>query len=184
MVIEYPNVKLLWHNSKRGFCGLLEDIPDITKKRYGYNLEPGQEVYMVGYYTNGHQYCYHVTIKEVSKDGVKISDWMEKGWHTDTMAIFQDETGDAFLPWKYKGEDLYIEPCESLFEPYKVKDLIDGTAPRSRPREMEFKIIPDPRGEGWWYPHGGWRTISKYEKNIKNFVRLGQTTLADFIEEG
>ena len=48
MVIEYPNVKLLWHNSKRGFCGLLEDIPDITKKKYGYNLEPGQEVYMGG----------------------------------------------------------------------------------------------------------------------------------------
>ena len=184
MVIEYPNVKLLWHNSKRGFCGLLEDIPDITKKKYGYNLEPGQEVYMVGYYLRGHVYCYHVTIKEVSKDGVTISDWMEKGWHTDGMQQFYTETGDAFLPWVVEGEPLYIEPCESLFEPYKVKDLIDGTAPRSRPKETGFKIIPDPRGEGWWYQHGGWRTISKYEKNIKNFVRLGQTTLADFIEEG
>ena len=178
MIIEYPNVKLLWHNSKRGFCGLLEDIPDITKKRYGYNLEPGQEVYMVGYNLE------RSATYEDQKDGVKISDWIEKGWHTDKMAIFQDETGDAFLPWKYKEEDLYIEPCESLFESYKVKDLIDGTAPRSRPKETGLKIIPDPRGEGWWYQHGGWRTISKYEKNIKNFVRLGQTTLADFIEEG
>ena len=181
MIIEYPNVKLTWFDSKHGLCGLVADVTDVKAKRYGYNLESGQKVYMVGYYDRGHTYCYHATIKLVSDIGIILSDWMEKGWKTDSMAEFVDEDGDAILPWEYEGHELYIQPCDDLFEDYRVRQLIDGLAPKSHPKYLNGKRIPDPRGEGWFHKHGGWRCNSPYQDNLKNFEMLGQMSIEDLI---
>lgn len=174
MVIEYPNVIFRWHNSKQGICGIEDYITDIYKRKYGYNLEAGQAIYYICY--ESLQLCYHAKIEEVTAEGVTISDWMEKDWRTDRAEIFRHKD-KAFFPWKHGDDDLIIQPCESFFENYSVKDLLNGTAPRSHDKLFNGKLIKDPRGEGLFYKHGGWRCNSKYEVNIKNIVPLGQMEL-------
>ena len=49
MVITYPNLQLCWHNPDKGICGQLENLPEIEKKKYGFNLLGGQKVYFIGY---------------------------------------------------------------------------------------------------------------------------------------
>ena len=179
MVIEYPNVIFRWHNSKKGICGIEDYITDIYKRKYGYNLEAGQEVYYICY--EGEKYiqlCHHAKIEEVTREGVTVSDWMEKDYRTDQVAKYNLRHDDlAFFPWKREGLDLMIEPCGSLFEDYSAKELLEGTAPKSHDKLFNGKIIKDPNGEGLFYQHGGWRQGSKYEKNLKNIVKLGQMEL-------
>lgn len=174
MIIQYPNLMFRWHNPKQGICGTEDYITDFAKGKYGYELTEGQKIYMIVY--EGERYiqlCYHSTIQSVNELGVTLADWMEKGWETDRIAkegLCNEEI--AFLPWKRDGADLLIEPCESFFENYSAKDLINGTAPRSHDKLFNGKVIKDPNGEGLFYKHGGWRSSGRYEENIKHIIKL------------
>ncbi len=180
MIISYPNVIFRWHNPRVGICGIEDYIKDFSEGRYGYELKAGQCVYMIKYHFEHHAcYIYHAEIGEVTTEGITVTDWMEKGWHTDMAEAYRLVTnGVAFFPWKFKDADLEIEPCESLYGNYKAKDLLNGTARDEITTLVAGKTIPDGRGKGIFYQHGGWRTTaSKYKDNLKNIVKLGQMEL-------
>jgi hypothetical protein len=185
MIIQFPNVVFRWHNAKRGICGIEDYITDFEKGNYGYNLTAGQCVYMLIYHRDKKScYIYHASIAKVTKEGVLVSDWMERGWETDHAAEHNllTEDGKAFFPWVYDGDNLEVEPCESFYENYKAKDLINGTARLNNDKYIGDRLIPDPKGSGLYYKHGGWRqSYSKYHKNLENIVKLGQQELDIYV---
>ena len=104
MIISYPNVIFRWHNPRKGICGIEDYIKDFSEGRYGYELKAGQRVYMINYCFEHHScYIYHAEIGEVTTEGITVTDWMEKGWHTDMAEAYRLVTnGVAFFPWKFK----------------------------------------------------------------------------------
>ena len=180
MVIQFPYVVFRWHNPNRGICGIEDYITDIEKKRYGFNLMAGTKMYCITYDGLRRGFImYHCKVDEINEAGILVTDWMEKGWNTDNAQRegFILEDGNAFLPWKMDDAVLQIEPCPSLYENYKVKDLIDRTARIQKFKEINGKMIPDRYGIGLFYQHGGCRTHDKYECNFEYIVKLGQMEL-------
>lgn len=184
MIIQFPNVIFRWHNAKKGICGVEDYITDFYKGIYGYDLKTGQTVYIISYCGEGDYskfYIYHAVIEQVNKTGVLITDWMEKGWEENDPVEkfnFYEQNSKGWLPWKIGDCDLCIEPCPSLYENYKAKDLVKGTAREEVVKIINGKSINDGRGIGMFYQHGGWRTKARhYADNIKNIVKLGQMEL-------
>lgn len=185
MIIKFPKVCLYWHNPRKGICGIEDWVTDVEKGKYGYDLRPGAEIFSISNW-NGGGITYHITISEVTEKGIRILNWMTKGWNTDDVAKlgYCLEDGSAFIPWKDGDFQLCIQPCESLYENYKMKDLLSGEAKDWTPK-INKPWEPDlTRGEGIWYMHGGWRTKgSKYKDNINNFVAINEQITFDFMEE-
>ena len=179
MIIAYPNLIVFYHNPRLGICGVEDLITDVKKGKYGYDLKDGSKLYRVDYMGDGLKAMttYHVEIEKVTDEGLVVSDYFLKGG--DRSDFLRDAgLGDGdktFLPWKFKGADLLIQPIESLFENYKLKGIIDETTPKSNGFYRGDKWIEDERGIGYFYQHGGWRTnATKYKNNIKNFVALNE----------
>ena len=182
MILTFPNVIFRWHNAKRGICGIEDYITDFEKRRYGYELTEGQIIYCIQYddIIGKNFIMYHAVIEEINNEGVLINKWFEQGFNTCDAKThnFTREDGKAFLPWKYKGANLQLQPCESLFENYKAEDLVNHTARLNNDIIIGNKIKRDPRGSGIFFKHGGWRTnISKYKDNIDHIVKVGQLEL-------
>ena len=183
MILTFPNVIFRWHNARRGICGIEDYITDISTCKYGYELQEGQKVYCIQYDgLSGHSFTiYDADIEKISDEGILINNWLTQGWKTDDALYygFITESDKAFLPWKYKDADLQVEPCESFFENYKAKDLLNHTARLNQDKVVGDKVVRDPKGNGIFYKHGGWRTTqSKYKDNIDNIVKLGQLELS------
>ena len=167
MTITYPHLQVLWKNPNRGMCGLLENLPDIEKQKYGYRLEPGQRVCFIGFIVKGAPYEYNVRIEDVGACGVTVSDW---GWSEvggrpirNSFENFMQTDGSALLPWSCDGMPLEINPLDVLKDRLPLKDVLSG----------EKDKIADRWGAGLWYRHGGWRTsVSRYDGNREYFVRL------------
>lgn len=158
MIITYPRVCFRWHNPNKGVCGVLEPIKDFMEG-YGYNLEKGQHIYRISY--NG-DIGYHCTIGDVTEEGILLDKWMEQDFKTDRFKKLGlvREDGKALLPWIVNGVEIEIEPCEPLYENYKVADLM--------------------RERCHFYQHGGWRQsvgVSRHSLNLKNIVVTGQYEL-------
>ncbi len=188
MIITVPNLRLFWHNPKKGLCGQLENLPEIDSKKYGYNLLGGQTVYFIGYVKDGAPYAYDVDVIKVSENGVVIDNW---GWNENSRTVggdpirncfadFMQEDGTALLPWKTYSEkrgewyDLEVEPCETLKDKLTMRQLLSG----------ERENYTDFYGTGIWYKHGGWRTrISRRAENLQYFIKLGQITIEDVVEQ-
>ena len=154
-----------WGYSRTG--GGPSNLPEIESGEYGYNLEPGQQVFAIRYYGTNMELYFNADILEISDEGIKIKENLLKG-------------EEVFCPWVKEFPSLYdrkimcqlyIEPCEELYEKNKLKDVLAGNIDNETYKNN--KIDTD-RGCGIWYLHGGWRGTSKYEGNLKNFVKLGQ----------
>lgn len=140
------------------------NVPEIEKEEYGYELFPGQKVYLVrydSYLINKEMYIYP-TIAVVDKNGIKIKD--------DLLS-----TSPIWLPWVKDECNLYIEPCEVLYERNRLEDILSGNIKDKTLRDR--KVITED-GEGIWYKHGGKRTTSIFESNLQYFIKLGQQKLS------
>jgi len=158
MIISKNRLRLYyWNRDTRGFPGPC-NLPEIEKGEYGYILEPGQKLNVLRYEGSNREMYIHPVVEKVDEEGIYL--------------LKHFFGGKTFVPWKkelpnHKNElelyELFIEPCEILFEKNKMKDILSGTI-RRESRE----------GTGIWYQHGGWRIKSVFECNLKNFVKLGQ----------
>lgn len=160
MIICGEQLALYWRNPKRGICGCFEIFKEIEKGEYVYNLEPSQTVYAIRYNGTNLECYFDCKILEVSEQGVMITSWSTKN-------------ENKFLPWNkdfhcpaYSKDltscSLKIEPCDELFEKNTLSDILSGQIVREDARN----------GKGIWYQHGGWRSSSSYEINLKNFVKI------------
>lgn len=171
MFITGKNLRLYyWLSTRTGYGPA--NIPEIEKEEYGYELQPGQNIYTIRYENVNREVYFYCKILDVNEEGILISSIIP-------------ETINKFVPWVKKfpipfpnGEvkecDLYIEPCEQLFEKNKLNDILTGNIDAETIKDN--KII-DQMGRGIWHKHGGRRTISAYEENLKNFSKNGQQLL-------
>lgn len=168
MIISRNRLKLYyWDASAKGYPGPC-NLPEIEKGEYGYDLQPGQKVFALRYNNSNTVVAFNVSIKEVVTDGVYIYD-----------SLVQRPSNIRFFPWIQKLPNgnklvdcqLYIEPCECLYEKNTLRDILNGNIPNETWIDGQLKKDD---GEGVWYRHGGWRTFSRFECNLQNFVKLGQ----------
>lgn len=150
MEIGIKNLKLKFYDHKNHWH------LEIKEKLLAYNLEIGQEIYRIRYSDSAANYYlkHYVKILEIDEKGIKFKNWHGEEffytWERDYTNIFGE----------IERVHIVIEPCETLYEePADIEKLICG--------EIQHE-------EGIWYKHGGWRTGSKYEKNLKNFILTGQ----------
>lgn len=178
MIITYPKVCLYWHNPRLGICGVEDFITDIKSGKYGYKLTDGAKIYCADYWGDKPHAMttYDLEVEKVTEEGIYINNWLCKGWETDNLAragLAQEDK--AFLPWNWNGLELVLQPFESLYENYKLKGIIEGTTPTSNGYYKGNKWVSDPRGEGYFYRHGGWRSkTSKYIDNLQNLVAINE----------
>jgi hypothetical protein len=158
MLISGKNLKLYFNNGYEQ----LENLPEIEKCEYGYNLHPGQKIYSLSYSSSstsrGVIRTFNCEIVEVDEVSVKITNHESK------------EKPIEFA-WSMGGRILEVTPCEHLYQKNKLKDILAGNIARETFHPMmDF-------GKGIWYKHGGCRTGSKYEENLQHFIKLGQATM-------
>ncbi|MHC1681359.1 MAG: hypothetical protein AB6733_00100 [Clostridiaceae bacterium] len=148
MIISGDNLKLYCYNhSYSGF----ENLREIEKGEYGYNLQPGQTIKELRYQGNPRVYC-HCKIVKVDEISLIIEPNVEFAW---TMG----------------GKKLEVSPCAYLYERNKLSDILNGNIKRSTPHpSLNF-------GTGIWHKNNGNRIGSMYEENLKHFVKLGQATM-------
>lgn len=169
MFIKGKNLRLCYWSETRTGSGPANLI-EIEKEEYGYELNLGQEVYAVRYENTNRECYFHCKVLEVNDDGILILPYVPKEI-------------EVFVPWVKEFNmingsiekcNLYIEPCERLFEKNKLIDILAG--------DIEDETIKDNKiveklGRGIWHEHGGWRISSSFEKNLKYFAKDGQQEL-------
>jgi hypothetical protein len=158
MIISGDNLKL-YHSCGNG-C--IDNLKEIEKAEYGYDLQPGQKIYSLSYTSSptsrGVIRTFGCAVEEVDEVSVKIANRESPGCPIE-------------FAWEMGGRKLEVTPCEHLYEKNRLKDILAGNIARETFHPMlDF-------GKGIWYKHGGWRTGSKYEENLQYFVKLGQATM-------
>ncbi|MGE4282304.1 MAG: hypothetical protein AB7G87_01145 [Clostridia bacterium] len=169
MIISGNNLRLCyWKRTKSG-SGYV-NLPEIETGVYGYDLQSGQKIFRLAYDNTNLERYFDCLIHDVNEQGVLISHFLSK-----------DEKR-TFVPWAKEFPcpapngpvvkcELYIEPCEYLYELNLMRDILSYKIPYDS--LCDGKLDKD-KGHGIWYKHGGWRTLSKYEENLDRFFRFGQ----------
>lgn len=181
MIIKGKNLRLYyWNYPKNGGMPGTANIKEIEEEEVGYMLEPGQMVSAIRYEGTNIEAYHYAEIKEVNTEGITING----------MLLKKDEI--IFLPWKKEFErkrwengvfsgiekimcDLYIEPCDILFEKNKMKDIFSRNIPKHNLKTNGE--VDENGGEGIWYRHGGSRINSIFERNLFKFIKMGQQEL-------
>lgn len=177
MIVCGKNLALLYF-----YDYALRNLPEIEKEQYGYDLQPGQILVALRYHGSNMEVHFHVVVHYADDTGVYISDSM---MHDITIRQIEklhperikEDSGKTiiFVPWEAKllsaGKlvdcDLYIEPCDTLYEKNKLEDILAGKI------QTEGKM-GDVVVKGIWHKHGGWRDGSRYGENLRNFIKMGQ----------
>ena len=168
IILTYPNLDFSYKVQKLSM-NCFETFKEIEKKEYGYRLTEGQKLVGIRYRGSNYDYFVHPTIKEIRKDGLMI-----------THLLQEKEEAPIFVPFiknllgvggRYKLREMYIEPCDKLYEKNKLKDVLEGNI-ETNDYCLRGQIDT---GEGIWYKNGGFR-IQKVlgDENLKNFIKLGQ----------
>lgn len=170
MIITGEKLRLYYHGYYKS-NGYLINLKEIENEQYGYNLIPGQKLFAIRYEKTNLECYFRCKVLNINDEGLLIS-------------TAYPET-NVFLPWEkdfpvpaYSKTltkcNLYIEPCECLFEKNKLVDILKGNIDKEDYNSNKYSVN---LGRGIWYKHGGWRTISEYEENLNHFVKLGQLAL-------
>lgn len=195
--LKYPNVTLRYVDHKNG--PVHKEFPEIAKGAYAYRLSVGDKIPAIRYRDTNYDFFHGVTVVEIREDGLVITaenNYVEvKEWNKENTAYRlckRREQAPFFVPFKkwlpdadwYMERDMYIEPCESLYERNRLSDILSGKARTEGVYDRSPFI--ECRGEGLFYKFGGGRTKGVYGDNLKNFVlseKEVQLTLFDSTED-
>lgn len=146
-----------------GFANLRE----VEKGKVGYILAVGQIVESYRYTEENRTLGFHVRIDGISDKGVVFSE--HKFHHEQIDGEWQNWTewvNPVLRPWvketilcsgKKVQSDLYIQPCDELYEKPYINELVEGTVQHDG---------------GIWYHNGERSTYSQFAENLKNFVLM------------
>ena len=169
-ILSWPNISLCYMD-RSGSWGGFREFREIEKGQYGYRLEVGQQLKAIRYRGTNYDIFVCPTVVEIRSDGLLVSHLCQ-----------ERDRGLILCPWRkelpsggvYKMRDLYIEPCEHLYEKNRLADVLAGNV-----REEEYR--PGGGGVrkadyGIFWKHGGWRTPGDRisQENLRNFIKLGQ----------
>lgn len=174
ITLTWPNLSLCYMDRRGSWPGLRE-FSEIEKGEYGYRLAVGQQLHAIRYHETNYDFFVSPKVVEIRPDGLVV-----------THALQRSGEGPILCPWKkelpsggiYEMRDLYIEPCEHLYEKNRLADVLAGNV-----REEDLRRLDSPEtissGRGIFWKHGGWRSIGDRisRENLGNFVKLGQQTI-------
>lgn len=171
IILKLPNIALYYYVSK-DFN--FRQVPNL--ENYGYRLTVGQKLKCIRYHDSNAEMFVNPVIKEITEDGLYITHLMGGGENHEEI---------VFVPFRkslpnnhiYEMRDMYIEPCEHLYEKNNMEDILSGNIQKSH-------IYCQVEREGIWYWHGGCRSKNKEsDENLQNFVRMGQMTFTELNRE-
>ena len=160
MLIDNKNFRLYYWDTTGKNIG----FAPINTSKYAYKLEPNQKLRVIRFDGSNAEMYVHPTVLEVSNDGILITHLLSKQ--------------PTFVPWVkslpnagiFENRDMFIVPCEYLYEKNKMEDILTGNI-------ETFKILNDKVIEcGIWHNNSK-RCNSSFEKNLENFVPIGQISL-------
>lgn len=170
-ILLWPNVSLCYMD-RTGSWGGYRVFPEIEKGKYGYRLTVGQKLHAIRYHGTNYDIFVEPRVVEIRPDGLVVTHLLQK----------QGE-GPVFCPYKkelpaggvYELRDLYIEPCEHLYEKNRLADVLAGTVREDHPRRP-WEKDDERHDRGIFWQHGGWRTTGDRisQENLRNFVKMGQ----------
>lgn len=166
MILEWPNIDLTYYDQKTGGFGT---IPEIEKRKWGYRLTVGQKLSRIRYRESNRGIYILPTVKEIREDGLVVTHLLGKGEvFVPFVQLLLGVGGSCY-------RDMYIEPCEPLFEKNKMVDIVSGNITTEEVGRKSTQC-------GIWYKHGGWRTKHKQsDENLKHFVKLGQVSMEELM---
>ena len=171
IILAWPIISLCYMD-RTGSCGGYRIFPEIEKGKYGYRLTVGQKLQAIRYHGTNYDIFVNPKVVEIRPDGLMVTHLLQKEGEGPVFCPYKKELPNGGV---YAPRDLYIEPCEHLYEKNKLADVLSGNARDEDPRRPGRKDdIGKNRGIFW--EHGGWRTTGDYisQQNLKNFVKLGQ----------
>ena len=174
IILSWPNISLYYMDRSGGWGGLRE-FREIEKGQYGYRLTVGQQLQAIRYRGTNYEIFVRPTVVEIRQDGLVVTHLLKKNGEGPVFCPYRKElpSGGVYAP-----RDLYIEPCEHLYEKNKLADILAGTVRDEDPRKP-WERDDDKRRRGIFWQHGGWRTTGDRisQENLHNFVKLGQQEL-------
>ena len=183
MIISGEHLKLHYWMTTRSGSGFA-NYPEVEKGKYGYRLEPGQTISEIRYAGSNQVCAFNCIVEDVDDKylTVKAHDYYKFVMDGRRMISMSKEDETVIMPWVddlYNGGELIkckmqIMPCNTVYQYWPIEDLLTGNVP-DQDYEANGKVKE--KGRGIWHQHGGWRTISKYEGNLKNFVLMGQQSI-------
>lgn len=174
VILNWPNVSLCYMD-RTGSWGGFREFREIEKGQYGYRLTVGQQLHAIRYHGTNYDIFVNPKVVEIRPDGLVVTHLMEKNGEGPVFCPYQKELPSGGV---YATRDLYIEPCEHLYEKNKLADILAGTVRDEDPRKP-WERDDYKRGRGIFWQHGGWRTTGDRisQENLHNFVKLGQQKL-------
>lgn len=169
-ILLWPNVSLCYMD-RSGSWGCLREFREIEKGQYGYRLTVGQQLQAIRYRGTNYDIFVQPTVVEIRPDGLMVTHLLKKNGEGAVFCPYRKELPNGGV---YAPRDLYIEPCEHLYEKNRLADVLAGNV-----REEEYR---PGRGDvekpdyGIFWKHGGWRTTGDRisQENLRNFVKMGQ----------
>ena len=115
-------------------------------------------------------------VVEIRQEGLVVAHLLQKEGAKPILCPWQKELPNGGV---YKLRDLYIEPCEHLYEKNRLADVLAGNVREEELRPPGRREITGPPDHGIFWKHGGWRTTGDRisQENLHNFVKLGQQEL-------
>lgn len=174
VTLAWPNVSLCYMDRK-GAWGGFQVFPEIEKGEYGYRLTVGQQLQAIRYHGTNYDIFVEPRVLEIRTDGLVVTHLLQKEGEDPVFCPYKKELPNGGV---YAPRDLYIEPCEHLYEKNKLDDVLSGKARDEDPQKPGHKnnIILN---KGIFWEHGGWRSTGDRisQENLKYFVKLGQQEL-------
>lgn len=173
IILSWPNVSLCYMD-RSGSWGGLREFRELEKGQYSYRLTVGQQLQAIRYRGTNYDIFVQPTVVEIRPDGLVVTHLLQKNGEGLVFCPYRKELPSGGV---YALRDLYIEPCEHLYEKNKLADILAGNVRDEDPRkpwEDGFR-----QRQGIFWKHGGWRTPGDHisQENLRNFVKMGQQEL-------
>ena len=175
MILQWPNVSLCYMDCRGNWPGFRE-FSEIEKGQYGYRLTVGQQLHAIRYHGTNYDIFVLPKVVEIRPDGLVVTNLLQRNGEKPILCPWKKELPSGGV---YKIRDLYIEPCEHLYEKNRLADVLAGNV---QEEDLCHPNLPEDinSGKGIFWKHGGWRSIGDRisRENLGNFVKLGQQEIA------
>lgn len=159
----------------RGGWPYLREFSEIEKGQYGYRLTVGQQLHSIRYRGTNYDIFVNPKVEDIREDGLLVTHLLQDRGQGAVLCPWQKELPSGGI---YEMRDLYVVPCEPLYEKHRLADVLTGNIREEDPHLSELQDDTAPK-RGIFWKHGGWRSSGDRisQENLKNFVKMGQQVI-------
>lgn len=150
IILSWPNVSLTYMEHRNGMSCFAE-FREIERSQYGYRLTVGQELHAIRYHGTNYDIFVSPVVVEIRQEGLVVAHLLQKEGAKPILCPWQKELPNGGV---YKLRDLYIEPCEHLYEKNRLADVLAGNVREEELRPPGRREITGPPDHGIFWKHG------------------------------